>query len=274
MALTDPVSGGGVLSGRAALVTGGTAGIGEATVREFLRHGARVVFSGTRAEAGERLVGELASCHGPDAVRFERADVADPEQVGSMVAATLAAFGRIDILFNNAGTGCFGRTPDLDAAEWRRVLAVDLDGVFHCCKAVIPAMRRQGEGVIVNNASVSGLAGDYSFTAYAAAKGGVINYTRALALDHARDNIRVNAVCPGLIATEMIRHTMNHDALRQACEANIPMGRIGRVEEVARLVRFLASDDASYMTGALVPVDGGITAWSGQPDIARILGIP
>lgn len=266
-------SGQGILAGKVALITGGTSGIGECTVRDFLDQGARVMFSGTRAEAGQALVHELSVRHGAEAIRFFCGDAGDYEQTTALVRATEEAFGGLDILFNNAGVGFFGETPDISAADWERVIAVDLHSVFYASKAAIPLMRRQGGGAIINNASVSGMAGDYAFTAYAAAKGGVINYTRALALDHARDHIRVNAVCPGLIATTITQHSVNNDVLRQGFEANIPLGRIGRVEEVTKLVRFLASDDASYITGAIIPVDGGITAWSGQPNMPKLLGL-
>lgn len=263
----------GSLAGKVALITGGTSGIGESTVRCFLSQGARVMFSGTRKDAGETIAQELTARFGPGVVEFFRGDVADQLQVKAMVRATESAFGRIDILFNNAGIACFSETPNLAEEEWHRVFGVDLHAIFYACKEVIPIMRRQGGGVIINNASISGIGGDYCFSAYAAAKGGVINYTRTLALDCARDRIRVNAVCPGLIDTAVAHHSIAVPELRRAFEANIPMGRPGLAEEVSGLVRFLASNEASYITGAIIPVDGGLTAWSGMPNIPRVMGM-
>lgn len=261
------------LGGRVAIVTGGTSGIGAATVRELVRAGARVMIAGIDDDAGAALVGEVRGAVGVGGVRYCRADVTRSEDLGALMAATESAFGRLDVLVNNAGIGNYGQTPDLDESQWRRVLAVNLDAIFLACKVAIPVMRRQGGGAIVNVASISGMAADYGFTAYAASKGGVINYTRALALDHARDNIRVNAVCPGLVDTPLTAGTLAIDAVREGWSRQIPLGRPGRPEEVGKLIRFLASDDASYMTGAIVPVDGGITAWTGQPNMTALLGL-
>lgn len=269
MPLPDPAH---RLSGRVALVTGGTSGIGAATVRELAAHGARVMIAGIEDEAGASMVDALCAAHGADAARCVHADVAQQQAVQTMVAAAEQAYGRLDILVNNAGIGNYGETPDLEPAQWERVLAVNLNSVFLACKFAIPAMRRQGGGAIVNIASISGMAADYGLTAYAASKGAVINYSRALALDHARDGIRVNAVCPGLIDTPLTAGVLAVPAVRDAWSAAIPLQRPGRPEEIARLVRFLACDDASYMTGAIIPVDGGLTAWTGQPDVARLLG--
>lgn len=218
------------------------------------------------ADLGDRGAG-LAEELG-DRAAFHTTDVADPEAVEALVAATIARFGGIDILFNNAGIGCFGETPDLSIEDWRRVIAIDLDAVFYACRAAIPAMRKRGGGVILNTASASGLAGDYGFTAYNAAKGAVVNYTRSLAIDHARDNIRANAICPGPVDTPILTDgVMQIPGLREAWEQVVPMKRFARAEEIAAVACFLASDDASYLTGAAIPVDGGLGAHTGQPDL-------
>ncbi|MFO1376984.1 MAG: SDR family NAD(P)-dependent oxidoreductase [Steroidobacteraceae bacterium] len=260
------------LSSRVALVTGGTSGIGAAVCHELAAHGARVMLAGLDDAAGETMVKALCAAHGDAAAAYVHADVAVLSEVQSMVAATTRLFGRVDILVNNAGVGNFGETPDLAPEQWDRVLAVNLNSIFHGCRCVVPLMRQQGGGAIVNIASVSGLAADYAFTAYAASKGAAINYTRALALDHARDRIRVNAVCPGLIDTPLTAGALAMESVRDTWLASIPLNRPGEPEEVARLVRFLVSDEASYMTGAIIPVDGGLMAWTGQPNMPRLLG--
>lgn len=270
MSSTDP---GPALQGRVALVTGATSGIGAATARELLAHGARVMVAGIDDAAGAAMVRELCQAGGADAARYVHADVAVHDEVAAMVAATEQAYGRLDILVNNAGIGHYGQTPDLEAPQWDRVMGVNLNSVFYGCKFAIPLLRRQGGGAIVNIASISGLAADYGFTAYAASKGAVVNYTRALALDHAREGIRVNAVCPGLIETPLTAATLEAPAVRQTWSSHVPLNRPGRPEEIAKLVRFLVCDDASYMTGAIIPVDGGLTAWTGQPDVAQLLGM-
>lgn len=260
------------LAGRVALITGGASGIGAATVREFLAQGARVMVVDLDVAVVEAFVAPLAAVYGGDRIRGTVADVARFEQVQSMVAETRAAWGRVDILFNNAGIGCIGEVPDVPLEKWQRTIAVDLDAVFYACREVIPLMRAQGGGVIINTASVSGMAGDYGFSAYSAAKAAVINLTRTMALDHARDGIRVNALCPGLVATPLISGAIASERIGPHWTKVIPMGRPAQPEEMARAVRFMASDDASYMTGTTLVIDGGMTAWTGQPDILGLLG--
>jgi meso-butanediol dehydrogenase/(S,S)-butanediol dehydrogenase/diacetyl reductase len=201
--------------------------------------------------------------------------VSNRAAIEAAVKESVALHARIDILFNNAGIGCFGATPDLEPETWERVIAIDLNAVFYACRAAIPHMPRKSErgpgGVIVNTASISGLGGDYGFTAYNAAKAAVINYTRSLAVDHAREGIRANALCPGLIATPITAGRHDLPGLADHWHDTIPMGRPGTPEEMAEVVAFLASDAASYVTGAMIAADGGQTAWTGQPDLRRFI---
>ena len=213
--------------GRTAIVTGGASGIGAATAALFAREGARV------------LVGDLdAPDHGlmdakSGAVSSRRCDVAVRRDVEALVKEAVAVFGRLDILVNNAGMGGQGATPDLDPDLWHRTMAVNLDSVFFACRAAIPHMRAQGSGAIVNTASISGLGGDYGLAAYNASKGAVVNYTRSLAVEHARDHIRVNALCPGLIDTPILARAKQQPGLFEAWVEGIPLGRAGRAEEMA-----------------------------------------
>jgi len=179
-------------------------------------------------------------------------------------------FGKVDILFNNAGIGSFGETPDADIAEWKRMFDVDVHGTFYCCKVAIPLMRKVGGGVIVNNASMSGMFADHALPAYNAAKGAVINFTKALALDHGKDNIRANAVCPGFIVAYNTQILVEEPKFRPIVDelvARIPLGRLGAAEDIAKVVCFMASDDSAYMTGTTILVDGGITTSTNLPDI-------
>ena len=241
--------------GKVAIVTGGSNGIGAATCARFAAEGARVMIADIVEPAGIS-----------DHVAFSRCDGGSAADVAAVIEATLTRWGRIDILVNNAGLGALAETPDMDEALWDQVFAINIKAIYLFCKHAIPVMRANG-GAIVNLASISGLAGDYGMGVYNATKGAVINYTRSLALDCARDGIRVNALCPGLIQTAMTELTVARPDDRAAWLGPVPLGRMGKPEEMANVIAFLASDEASYMTGSIVTADGGITAHTGQPNV-------
>lgn len=257
----------GRFDGKVGVVTGAASGIGAATARRLVSEGARLMLGDTNEAALGALVSELG-----DRTRALTVDVANLDQVVALVDGCVAAFGRLDILVNNAGIGAYGQTPDLDPGTWRSIIDVDLNSVFYGCRAAIPHLRRAGGGAIVNTASISGLGADYGLAAYNAAKGAVVNYTRALAIDHGHEHIRSNAVCPGPIETPMAAALLSHPGINDDYQKLIPMGRVGRAEEVAAAIAFLASSDASYVNGAMLVVDGGVTAATGQPNFARHIG--
>jgi len=243
---------------KTAIVTGGASGIGAATAALLAEGGAKVVVADIKPPVDKDAP-----------VEFRHCDVTSYEAVKALVDGTVDRHGKIDLLFNNAGIGVLAETPDLDLALWDKVFAINVSAIFYACKAAIPHMRLSGGGAIVNTASISGLGGDYGMTAYNASKGAVVNYTKALAVDHARDNIRVNALCPGLITHTGLTDMIPDEAAAQWAEG-IPMGRAGAAREMATVVAFLLSDDASYMTGSIVVADGGVMAHTGQPNaIAR-----
>lgn len=254
------------LQGQTALITGASSGIGAAIARQFVEAGARVLLTDVNDEAGQALAGSLG-----EQACYQHCDVAEWAQVEAACTQAVKHFGQLTLLVNNAGLGSLGETPDIPLEEWHKVINIDLHGVFYGCRAGIPHLKAAGGGVIINTASLSGIGADHGFAAYNAAKAAVINYTRTLALDHGKDGIRANAICPGWIATaltEMIREVPPvADAWRQA----IPLGRAGTAEEVANLATFLASPLASYITGAAMVVDGGLGVSNGQPNIPAIL---
>ena len=246
---------------RVAIVTGGASGIGAATARALAREGARVVVADVDREAGSRVAEEIGG-------RFERVDVADEAGVGRLVDGTASTFGQLDVLVSNAFATAFGAIASLEIADWNRTLAVTLTAVFTGLRAAVPALRASGGGAIVNVASISGLRGDRGLAAYNAAKAGVINLTRTAALELAPAAIRVNAVCPGLVDTPALRRALGRRPEREeALRGAVPVGRLGRPEEIARAILFLASDEASYITGTTLVVDGGLSAWTGIPDL-------
>jgi len=253
--------------GRVAVITGAASGIGAATARLMAGEGAKVVLADISGDAANALAAAL----GPNAMAVT-CDVSKEADVAALIKAAADAHGRIDILFNNAGIGSFGNSVELPPDQWEQVIAVDLHSVYYACHHAIPHMPRGS--AIVNTASISGLGGDYRFAAYNAAKGAVINYTKALAIDHARDGIRVNALCPGLVETPITAGMNQMPGLPEEWHKRIPMGRGAQPEEMANVVAFLASDAASYMTGSIIVADGGTTAHTGQPEVALFAGLP
>ncbi len=243
---------------KAALVTGGASGIGAATVRRLARAGASVLAVDMNAEGLNALVEELGN-----AVNPHIADLTDRGQVEGAVAAAVERFGKLDILVNNAGIGSLARATDLDPEEWRRVMAIDVDAVFFACRVALPHLIAS-QGCIVNTASISGMAADYGFTAYNTAKAAVIGLTRVMAIDYAAQGVRVNAVSPGLTQTPLIQ--MMPQQLQDLYASNIPMKRAAGPDEIAAVIVFLTSKDASYITGQNIPVDGGLMATTGSPD--------
>lgn len=239
------------------LITGSTFGIGKTTALAFAARGAKVVLSDyIQDEDTEKTIKE----NGNEAI-FIKCDVSKEEDVKNLVAETVAHFGRLDFCFNNAGIeGSPAPATECTNENWDKTININLTGVWYCMKYQIPEMLKTGGGSIVNNASIAGLVGFGSMPAYVASKHGVVGLTKNVALDYAKQGIRVNAVCPGVIQTPMIdRFTGGDQAAMEQLKAGKPMGRIGQPEEIAETVIFLCSDGASFITGQSIAVDGGWT---------------
>ena len=252
--------------GKGVLVTGSTSGIGEACARLFAESGAAVMVSGRNVARGRQVVAEIAAAGGT--ARFTAADLREDGACARLIDDTVAALGGLDVLVNNAGILYTANALDTTDAQWLETMAVNVNALFYLSRAAVQHMKARGRGVIVNVASEWGLNGERNHVAYCASKGAVVQITRCMALDHAADHIRVNSVCPGEIHTRMVDEILakrggDSAANLRELAAGIPMRRLAKPVEVARCVHFLASEQASYVTGAHLSVDGGNDATAG-----------
>lgn len=245
--------------GRVAVVTGGGSGIGEATARRLADEGARVLVADINEEAAGRVVADIVAAGGT--ARASHTDVTDPEQVKAMIRNAVDHFGRLDVLHNNATRGTGGFVGDMSIEEWQAVVAINLTAPFVATRCALPIMIDQGGGAIVNMASAVAFSAEHGLGAYAAAKAGVLSLTRSTAIEYGRHNIRANCVVPGAIATPpTLMFASISTELRDRIDEACPLRRMGRPEEVAAVVAFLASDEASFINGAAYFVDGGAMA--------------
>jgi NAD(P)-dependent dehydrogenase (short-subunit alcohol dehydrogenase family) len=250
------------LANKVALITGGTSGIGQATAILFANEGAKIAITGRNERRGHTVTEQILE-NGGHAI-FIRADVRKPDECSRAIDETLRAFGHLDVLFNNAGIFYPHSALECSEEEWDLQIDINLKGTFLMSKFALPGMIQQGGGVIINNSSGWGIVGGDAGVAYCASKGGVVLLTKAMAIDHGRQGVRVNCICPGDVDTPMLPEDarmrgMKWEDYLASC-SNRPMGRIGTVDEIAKAVLFLASDDSSFMTGAALVVDGGGTA--------------
>jgi NAD(P)-dependent dehydrogenase (short-subunit alcohol dehydrogenase family) len=251
------------LSGKVALITGGGTGIGRACALAFAREGAKIAVAGRRREPLEAVVHEIEGAGGKALALT--CDVTQTASVAAALSQSEQHFGRLDTIVNNAGAVVVATAEHTSDEDWQQVIATNLTGTFLVSRAALPLLRKAGGGSIVNIGSVLGLVARKERAAYCAAKAGVSGLTRAMAVDHAKDRIRVNCICPTIVETELgmqsIRQAPNAEAEIQRRIAEIPIGRMGTPEDVALMAVYLASDEASWVTGASFPLDGGVTAY-------------
>ena len=255
------------LKDKVALITGAGSGIGEATAKTFAREGARVVIADLNDDGGKRVANEIHKAGGQ--AEFHHADVGSPAEIEKMIKFAVDHFGQLDILHNNAIFTTVGHVGEITMEGWQKTMDVGLTAYWYATKCAIEVMLPRRSGAIVNTASVSGLAGDYTLGAYNAVKHGVVGLTKSTAIEYARKGIRCNAVCPGPIGTPPLLRMEDSrpDIVGRVREA-IPMGRLGEPQEIANVVLFLASDEASFVTGSFYVADGGLWAHSGMPSLS------
>jgi NAD(P)-dependent dehydrogenase (short-subunit alcohol dehydrogenase family) len=250
------------LSGKVAFITGGGTGIGRACALAFAAEGAEIAVAGRRKAPLEGVVRGIQSSGGKALALT--CDIVDREAVEAAISSVALHFGRLNVIVNNAGAIVVGTAEETSDEDWSRVLATNLTGTFHVSRAAIPALRKSGGGSIVNIGSYLGIVGRQRRAAYCAAKAGVAGLTRAMALDHAQDNIRVNCVCPAIVETEMsllsLSKAPDPETARRQRIAELPLGRFGKPEDIALMALYLASDESSWVTGTVFPIDGGQTA--------------
>ncbi|HUI98714.1 MAG TPA: SDR family oxidoreductase [Usitatibacter sp.] len=248
--------------GKVVIVTGAGSGIGAAAARRFSEEGAAVVLVGDH----RRNVAAVAAKLPRERTTVRVADVARHGDIQAVVQAAVRDFGRLDVMVNNAGIFAGSTVTKTKVADWERVMAVNAGGVFNGSRAALPYLL-ETRGCIVNTASVSGLGGDWAMAAYDASKGAIVNLTRAMAMDYGRDGVRVNSVCPSFTLTGMTRDMAKSRKLVRKFMERMPLGRIAMPEDIAPVIAFLASDDARFVTGVNLPVDGGVSASNGQPNM-------
>lgn len=241
-----------LLEGKTAIVTGGSSGIGKAITAAYIEEGAAVVIASLSEAKGRAVADDLGCTH-------VQADVREYNQIETLVETTVDEYGQLDVMVNNAGIASDTTVKEMELDEWRNVVQTDLDGVMHGTKAALPSLE-ESNGCIINTASIYGLVGGRGAAAYSAAKGGVVNFTQQVAVDYADKGVRVNSICPGFVETPMTEDLLERDTFYSYVRDETPMDRPAQPEEIAPLAVFLASDGASYMTGANVPIDGGWTA--------------
>ncbi|HHF3174624.1 MULTISPECIES: SDR family NAD(P)-dependent oxidoreductase [Vibrio harveyi group] len=248
------------LKNKVALVTGSANGIGLAIAKRLYEEGANVAL----ADWNEEQLANAVEGFDKQRVSAHSIDVSDPDKVAALISDVVTRFGKLDILVNNAGVHVPGTVIEGSVEDWKKISGVNIDGVVYCAKFALPELLKT-KGCMVNTASVSGLGGDWGAAFYCASKGAVVNLTRAMALDHGADGVRINAVCPSLVKTNMTNGWPQE--IRDKFNERIALGRAAEPEEIASVVTFLASDDASFINGVNLPVDGGATASDGQPKI-------
>ncbi|HHF3133089.1 TPA: SDR family NAD(P)-dependent oxidoreductase [Vibrio diabolicus] len=248
------------LKNKVALVTGSANGIGLAIAKRLYEEGANVAL----ADWNEEQLANAVEGFDKQRVSAHPIDVSDPDKVAALISDVVTRFGKLDILVNNAGVHVPGSVIEGSVEDWKKISGVNIDGVVYCAKFALPELLKT-KGCMVNTASVSGLGGDWGAAFYCASKGAVVNLTRAMALDHGAEGVRINAVCPSLVKTNMTNGWPQE--IRDKFNERIALGRAAEPEEIASVVTFLASDDASFINGVNLPVDGGATASDGQPKI-------